>query len=122
MVYLIIDMQKLIYIDTYGCSANQNNSEIIAGLVTQNGYKITNNSEIADIYIINSCVVKSKTENKIKRKIQDLTKAKKQIIVTGCMPDSYSKSITKLNPKALQLSTHNIKSIGKLLRTESSLP
>lgn len=115
-------MQKYIYIDTYGCSANQNNSEIIAGLVTQNGYQITNNPEIADIHIINSCVVKSKTENKIKRRIQDLAKTNKQTIVTGCMPDSDSKSISKLNPRALQLSTHDIKSISKLLKTESSLP
>tara|TARA_Y100000034_G_C6870793_1_gene397542 strand:- start:222 stop:1508 length:1287 start_codon:yes stop_codon:yes gene_type:complete len=115
-------MQKFIYIDTYGCSANQNNSEIIAGLVTQNGYQVTNNPEIADIHIINSCVVKSKTENKIKRRIQDLAKAKKQTIVTGCMPDSDSKSISKLNPNALQLSTHDIKSINKLLSTNQSLP
>lgn len=115
-------MQKYIYIDTYGCSANQNNSEIIAGLVTQNGYHITNNPEIADIHIINSCVVKGKTENKIKRKIQDLAKDNKQTIVTGCMPDSDSKSIQKLNPDALQLSNHNIKSINQLLKNESSLP
>lgn len=115
-------MQKYIYIDTYGCSANQNNSEIIAGLVTQNGYQVTNNPEIADIHIINSCVVKGKTENKIKRRIQDLSKTKKQTIVTGCMPDSDSKSIKKLNPNALQLSTHDIKSINNLLKSESSLP
>ena len=115
-------MQKFIYIDTYGCSANQNNSEIIAGLVTQSGYQLTNNPEIADIHIINSCVVKSKTENKIKRRIQDLAKTNKQTIVTGCMPDSDSISITKLNPNALQLSTHDIKSITTLINTHRSLP
>lgn len=113
---------QLIYIDTYGCSANQNNSEIIAGLVTQSGYSITNNPKIADIYIINSCVVKKKTENKIKRIIQDLAKVNKQTIVTGCMPDSDSKSISKLNPKALQLSSHNIKSITNILNSTYSLP
>lgn len=112
---------QLIYIDTYGCSANQNNSEIIAGIITQSGYKITNNPNIADIHIINSCVVKKKTENKIKRKIQDLAKAKKQTIVTGCMPDSDSLSISKLNPKALQLSTHDIKSITTILKNNQSL-
>jgi len=113
---------QFIYIDTYGCSANQNNSEIIAGLVTQSGYQITSNPEIADIHIINSCVVKSKTENKIKRRIQDLAKTNKQTIVTGCMPDSDGKAITKLNPNALQISTHDIKSINKLLKSKSSLP
>ena len=115
-------MKQFIYIDTYGCSANQNNSEIIAGLVTQSGYQLTNNPEIADIHIINSCVVKNKTENKIKRRIQDLSKTKKQTIITGCMPDSDSKSIQKLNPNALQLSTHEIRSITTLINTNQSLP
>ena len=57
-------MQNYVYIETYGCSANQNNSEIIAGLLTQSGYKITNNQDIADTIILNTCVVKNKTENK----------------------------------------------------------
>ena len=113
---------QLIYIDTYGCSANQNNSEIIAGLLTQSGYNITNNPYIADIHIINSCVVKKKTENKIKRKIQDLYKTNKKTIVTGCMPDSDSESIIKLNPKALLLSSHNIKSVSQIIRNQQSLP
>jgi len=38
------------------------------------------------------------------------------------MPDSDSKTITMLNPKALQLSTHDIKSITQVLRTDQSLP
>jgi MiaB-like tRNA modifying enzyme len=66
--------------------------------------------------------VKSKTENKIKRRIQDLAKTNKQTIITGCMPDSDSISITKLNPNALQLSTHDIKSITTLINTNRSLP
>lgn len=109
-------MQK-VYIETYGCSANQNNSEIIAGLLAQFGYQLIDNQEFADTVIINTCVVKKKTENKIKRRIQDLYKLNpgKITIVTGCMPDADQKSITKLNPKALQLSSHNIKSITKLM-------
>lgn len=113
---------KNVYIETYGCSANQNNSEIIAGLLSQSGYQLTNNQEIADIHILNTCVVKKKTENRIKRKIQDLYKLnpEKITIVTGCMPDADSESITKLNPNALQLSSHNIKLITKLVNDKNS--
>jgi len=113
-------MQNYVYIETYGCSANQNNSEIIAGLLTQSGYKITNNQDIADTIILNTCVVKNKTENKIKRRIQDLANTKKQTIVTGCMPETDSKQIQKLNPKALLLGTHQTKSVVKLLKDYSS--
>ena len=42
---------KYIYIETYGCSANINNTEIMKGLLTQSGFQITNNLKIADIII-----------------------------------------------------------------------
>ena len=113
-------MQK-VYIETYGCSANQNNSEIIMGLLAESGYELTDKQELADAVIINTCVVKKKTENKIKRRIQDLYKLNpgKITIVTGCMPDADSESITKLNPKALQLSSHNIKLVTKLMNEKN---
>ena len=90
---------NFVYIETYGCAANQNNSEIIAGKLTQQGNKITNNIDIANIIILNTCIVKGKTENKIKRRIQDLKESNKQILITGCMPETDKSQIMQLNPK-----------------------
>lgn len=106
-------MEK-IYIETYGCSANQNNSEILAGILTNAGFIIVNNEELADLIIINSCVVKSKTESKIKRRIQDIKS--KKILVCGCMPETDFKKIKKLNKNAFFLGTHHFKEILNLLR------
>jgi len=113
---------KFIFIQTYGCSANQNNSEILKGILASAGYQITNNEKIADILIINTCIVKGKTENKIKRRIQDLAKLypDKLTIIAGCMPDTYAKAIKKLNPKALMLGTHNFKNVINLISKEES--
>jgi len=107
--------QKTIFIQTFGCTANQNNSEIMAGLLSQAGFIITNNEELADIIILNTCVVKSKTESKIKRRIQDL-KAKKLVIVTGCMPETDVKALKKLNKSLIFLGTHHFKDIVKIIR------
>ncbi|MDP3026371.1 MAG: tRNA (N(6)-L-threonylcarbamoyladenosine(37)-C(2))-methylthiotransferase [Nanoarchaeota archaeon] len=113
-------MQNLnyVYIETYGCSANQNNSEILAGILKQAGYEITNNEKIAGIVILNTCVVKSKTESKIRRRIQDLAKDSKRklIIIAGCMPETDAKEIKKLNEKAIFLGTHHFSEIPKLIR------
>ena len=108
-----------IYIETYGCSANKNNSEILAGILKQAGYEITNNEKIADIIILNTCIVKSKTESKIKRRIQDLAKKSKRklVIVTGCMPETDAKQIKQLNDKAILLGTHHFKDILKLIKS-----
>jgi len=106
---------KYIHIQTYGCSANQNNSEILKGILMQSGYQLTDNEKIADIIILNTCVVKSKTENKIKRRIQDLKKSKKLTIITGCMPETDAKQIKELNPNTILLGTHHFKKIIKLI-------
>ena len=111
-------MINYIYIETYGCSANQNNSEILAGILKQAGYEITNNEKIAGIVILNTCVVKSKTESKIKRRIQDLARESKRklIIIAGCIPETDAKEIKKLNEKAIFLGTHHFSEIPKLIR------
>ncbi len=103
-----------IYFETYGCTANQNSTEIMKGLISQAKLNITKNINFADIIIINSCIVKEPTQEKIQRKIKDLLKKNKKIILTGCMP--------KLNREKLQhqnlflLSTNNIKKINKLIQ------
>jgi len=110
-----------IYIETYGCSANINNSEILSGLLIQSGHHITNNENLSDIIILNTCIVKGKTENKIKRRIQDLSKfyPNKLMIITGCMPETDFKEIKKLNNKAILLGTHHFKEINNLIKDYS---
>ena len=108
---------KYVFIETYGCAANINNSEIMKGLLKQSGYEITNNSNIAEIIIINSCIVKGKTESKIKRRIQDLSKLYKNklFIISGCMPETDFNSLKKINPDLLFLGIHHIKDISQII-------
>lgn len=107
-----------VYIETYGCSANQNNSEILAGILSRAGFMITNNIELAEIIILNTCIVKSKTESKIKRRIQDISKQnpKKLLIITGCMPETDAKKIKELDDKTIFLGTHHFKDILNLIK------
>lgn len=111
-------MQNYVYVETYGCSANQNNSEIIRGLLKQSGYEITNNENIAEILIINTCVVKGKTESKIKRRIQDISKQYKDkiLIIAGCMPEIEQNRLKSLNPNLILLGINNIKKIVNLIK------
>jgi tRNA A37 methylthiotransferase MiaB len=50
-----------IYIETYGCSANQNNGEIMAGMLERAGHIIVKDEKNSDINILNSCIVKGPT-------------------------------------------------------------
>ena len=112
---------NIVYIETYGCAANQNNSEIMAGMLSRAGFIITNNQEIAEIIILNTCIVKSKTESKIQRRIQDLknqsqTGKNKLVIIAGCVVESEAKNLKKLNPSIIFLGTHHTKDILNLIR------
>ncbi len=103
-----------IYVETYGCSANKNNSEIIAGLLEKAGCLITK-IENADLIIINSCVVKGPTETKILAKIRKYLREfpHKKIIVTGCIANAEPEKVKAINKKIILVGLNNIKDIAK---------
>ena len=63
---------KNVYIESYGCSANLNNSEIISGILQRAGLFIVSNPKIADFAIINTCIVKGPTEERMRARIKEL--------------------------------------------------
>ncbi len=74
---------------TYGCSVNRSDSELMATLLAEAGFQPELETEDPLLIIVNTCIVKGPTENKIIRKLQDLEKAGKRVIITGCMPAAY---------------------------------
>ncbi|MFQ6089517.1 MAG: tRNA (N(6)-L-threonylcarbamoyladenosine(37)-C(2))-methylthiotransferase [Candidatus Methanofastidiosia archaeon] len=71
----------MIYLETYGCTMNKSDSEIMRYLLRD---ELTDDLSMADVVIINSCGVKEKTERKIRRRIRELNG--KRIILAGCLP------------------------------------
>ena len=102
------------YIETYGCAANQNNSEIMAGLLERAGFNVVIDKNISDIAIINTCVVKGPTLQRMTDRIKKLKS--KLLIVAGCMPDVEAAQIMGLAPKASLLGSHHIKEIVKVAK------
>jgi len=113
----------IIYLESYGCSANLNNSEIIKGILEQAGFIVTNNADIADIAILNTCVVKGPTERRMIKRIKELCRKFSKIVVSGCMPDIESlkiRGIAKQSNSEVLLSlvgVHNIAEISKAVKS-----
>lgn len=78
-----------IFIETYGCSANQNKSEKLAGLIASGGYMLAESETEADAIILNTCAVKKQTEQKIIGRIKSIRKdfPDKKIVLAGCLPN-----------------------------------
>lgn len=77
-----------VFVETYGCSANQGRSEKISGMLKCSGYAVANSFEDSDAIILNTCVVKRQTEQKILDRIRSVRKdsPEKKIILAGCLP------------------------------------
>jgi len=103
-----------IYIENYGCSANYNNGEIIAGLLKEAGHEIISNEKSADIIVLNTCTVKDPTEKKILKRIKEIPKNKK-LIISGCMPEVQANEIKKARKDVSLLGIGNIGKITDIV-------
>ncbi|KAJ8541768.1 hypothetical protein K7X08_002584 [Anisodus acutangulus] len=77
---------QTIYIKTFGCSHNQSDSEYMAGQLSAFGYALSDNPDEADLWMINTCTVKSPSQSAMDTLINKGRSAKKPLVVAGCVP------------------------------------
>ena len=73
------------HIVTFGCAANEADSERIAAYYKARGYTVAKNIRDADAVVINTCMIREKAAHKVYGLIHNLEKSKQKIILTGCM-------------------------------------
>ncbi len=79
------------FIKTFGCQANEADSEKLASFFDSQGYKVTDDVKLANVVVINSCSVRESAENRVFGLVNNLSKKKgkkQKVIVTGCMVGS----------------------------------
>ncbi|XP_021244992.1 threonylcarbamoyladenosine tRNA methylthiotransferase [Numida meleagris] len=84
---MIPGIQK-IWIRTWGCSHNNSDGEYMAGQLAAYGYKITDNSAEADLWLLNSCTVKNPAEDHFRNSIKKAQEANKKVVLAGCVPQA----------------------------------
>ena len=82
---LMVEKSKRVYVKSFGCSANLADGEIIAGCLSDAGFKLVEDPEDSDFLVYNTCAVKSPTENRIVDLLKKAPKDKR-LVVTGCLP------------------------------------
>jgi MiaB-like tRNA modifying enzyme len=104
---------KKVYIETFGCSFNQADSQIMKGLLSKDGFKIVDNPREADLLIINTCYVKTPTQERVTHRIKLLQRMSpdKKFIIAGCMTEIDPKRLEKIAPKSSWIGPHQIKNI-----------
>lgn len=111
------------YINTFGCQANERDTEIIAGLLQEEGYTPAEVEHEADVIIYNTCCVREKAENKVFSQIGALKELKAKrpeliIGICGCMvqQEKMPEKIRRRLPHVdLIFGTHNKHELPQLL-------
>ncbi|KAM6088849.1 threonylcarbamoyladenosine tRNA methylthiotransferase isoform 1-T2 [Chlamydotis macqueenii] len=84
----IIPGAQKIWVRTWGCSHNNSDGEYMAGQLAAYGYKITDNSAEADLWLLNSCTVKNPAEDHFRNSIKKAQEGKKKVVLAGCVPQA----------------------------------
>jgi tRNA-2-methylthio-N6-dimethylallyladenosine synthase len=112
---------KYLYIQTFGCQMNVHDSEQMAALLAQVGWKITDNLKLADLILLNTCSIREKAAHKVYSELGRIGKLKEQnpeliIGVGGCLAQHLG---TKFHKKVRHLDfvfgTHNIHRLPQLV-------
>ncbi len=99
-----------VFIESYGCTFNQADGQIIAGNLLENDIDLVGSIEEADVVIVNTCYVKLPTEDKMVFRIQKLQKEfpDKKIIVGGCMVEIDPEKLEKIGPDVSWIGPHQL--------------
>ncbi|PIX10617.1 MAG: tRNA (N6-isopentenyl adenosine(37)-C2)-methylthiotransferase MiaB [Flavobacteriaceae bacterium CG_4_8_14_3_um_filter_34_10] len=84
---------KKLFIESYGCQMNFSDSEIVASILADNGYNTTTNLEDADLVLVNTCSIRDKAEQTVRKRLEKYNAVKRQsnpkmkVGVLGCMAE-----------------------------------
>lgn len=90
--------RKSFYIESYGCQMNFSDSEIVGSILADIGYQPTRNMEESDLILINTCSIREKAEDTVRKRLRIFNKIKQQkpgtmIGVLGCMAERLKKKL-----------------------------
>jgi len=84
--------QRKLYIESYGCQMNFSDSEIVASIMEKEGFGTTSKFEDADLIFLNTCSIRDKAEQTVRKRLTQFNKVKKEkpslmVGVLGCMAE-----------------------------------
>lgn len=104
------------YLETYGCSLNKSDSDIIVGHLAALGAERVEESESANLIVLNTCGVKEPTEDRIVHRLEELSGMETPVLITGCLPRISLKRIKTAIPDfAALLGPQSIESLGPVV-------
>ena len=74
------NIRKSVYIESYGCAMNFSDSEIVASILSKNGYKTSNDMYKADLILVNTCSIREKAELTVRKRLEKFNKVREKTL------------------------------------------
>jgi tRNA-2-methylthio-N6-dimethylallyladenosine synthase len=84
---------RKLFIESYGCAMNFSDSEIVASIMTEQGFNTTQKLEEADLVLVNTCSIRDKAEQTVRKRLEKYNAVKRdhnpkmKVGVLGCMAE-----------------------------------
>jgi tRNA-2-methylthio-N6-dimethylallyladenosine synthase len=83
---------RKLYIESYGCQMNFADSEVVASILAKEGFNTTNRLEEADLVLVNTCSIRDKAEQTVRKRLEKYNAVKRlnpkmKVGVLGCMAE-----------------------------------
>lgn len=88
--------RQRVFVKTYGCAHNSSDSEFMMGLLRDYGYTLVDDMEEADALVVNSCTVKSPSQDTALNITASARKMGKPVVLAGCVPSGDSSVADRL--------------------------
>lgn len=111
-----------VYIETYGCQMNVNDSEIVLSLLQKDNFAFTDHAEEADVILINTCSIREHAETRIHGRIQVMKQLKKKkpsllIAILGCMAERMQDTLLSEGIVSIVAGPDSYRNLPALIRT-----
>ena len=94
--HLVLDQKegntRKLFIESYGCAMNFSDSEIVASILSDQGFNTTQHLEEADLVLVNTCSIRDKAEQTVRKRLEKYNAVKRinpkmKVGVLGCMAE-----------------------------------
>lgn len=112
--------QPKLYVETYGCQMNVNDTEIVQGVMNERGYAMTDKPESADVILLNTCAIRDNAEKKIHERLNHLKYYKKRnkdlvVGILGCMAERLRETLLEKELVDLVVGPDEYRSVPELI-------
>lgn len=99
---MIVKALPQVHIETFGCQMNESDSELVRSMLKREGFVFTEDRELADVVLVNTCAIRENAHNKIYAHLSELKALKKHrplvVGVLGCMAQNLKAALAEKEP------------------------